>query len=148
MQLSPHFSLEELTRSATAEAQGLANDPPPAARANLERLAIFLEEVRAVLGGHPITVTSGYRSEALNRAVGGVPDSAHLSGRAVDFVCPAVGSPLVICARLRGVPGLGFDQLIHEKPGGEWVHIAIAAPGAVPRGEVWTIDANGAREGL
>lgn len=146
--MTPHFSLEELTASDTARARGIDNTPPAATKANLQRLAEFMEEVRAILGNHPITVTSGYRSAALNAAVGGVPNSAHLSGLAMDFVCPAVGSPLVICTKLRGVPSLDFDQLIHEKPGGKWVHIAIAEFGKAPRGEVWTIDANGTREGL
>lgn len=146
MNLSPHFTLEEMIASQTARDRGIDNVPPPRATGNLRHLAEFMEEVRALLGGHPITVTSGYRSSALNAAVGGVPGSAHLSGLAMDFVCPAAGSPLAICSRLRGVPSLDFDQLIHEH--GSWVHIAIPEFGQPPRYEVWTIDVNGTREGL
>lgn len=136
MKLTEHFSLEEPTHSDIAIARGIDNTPPPEVVANLERLAPFLEVVRAILGHHPMQISSGFRCEALNEAVHGVSNSAHLFGLAADFVCPGAGSSLSICARLRGSPGLEFDQLINEcdSRGNRWVHIGIAAPGAPPRG--------------
>lgn len=150
MNLSAHFTLEEMIFSDTALADGIDNTPSPEIVANLTRLAMFLEEVRAALGGHPLQITSGFRCPALNEAVGGVHDSEHLFGLAADFECPAVGTPLVICARLRGTPGLDYDQLINEADGrgDRWVHIGIAAIDKAPRLEVWTIDAEGTRQGL
>lgn len=150
MKLSEHFDYGELTHSDTANERGIDNTPPAAAVENLKRLAAFLEQVRAALGNHPMHITSGYRCEALNEAVGGVVNSAHLYGLAADFVCPDAGTPLSICAKLRGTPGLEWDQLINEanSKGHRWVHIGIAEEGKTPRGEVWTVDASGTRPGL
>lgn len=114
-QLSPNFSLAELTRTN----QRLANTPGPTELANLRKTADLMEEVRALLG-HPIKVNSGYRSPAVNRAVGGSPTSDHLHGLACDFVCPAFGTPYDI-AKAIVASGIDFDQIIQE---GTWVHIS------------------------
>jgi zinc D-Ala-D-Ala carboxypeptidase len=150
MNLTSHFTLEELARSDRALELGIDNTPPAEAVENLKRLAPFLEQVRALLGNHPLQITSGYRCPALNQAVGGVANSAHLFGLAADFVCPDAGTMLSICARLRGAAGLAFDQLINEanRQGHRWVHVGIAESGTAPRGEVWTVDAGGTRPGL
>lgn len=150
MELSPHFSLEELTHSDTATERGIDNTPSPEILANLTKLAGFLEEVRAALGNHPIQITSGYRCPELNAAVDGVSNSQHMSGLAADIECPEVGNPMTICQRLQGTPGLAYDQLINESnsAGGHWTHISTAAYGAEPRGEVWTISPAGTRKGL
>lgn len=119
-QLSDHFSLEELTRTDT----GLPNIADPDEIARLKTLAIFMEKVRASLGGHPITVDSAFRSEAVNEAVGGVSDSAHRLAYACDFTCPGFGTPLMIAERLDTAEKQGaiaFDQLIYEVT---WVHIS------------------------
>lgn len=145
-QLSPHFSLAELTASQTAARLGIDNTPTPDVLAELGRLAAVLEQVRAGLGA-PLLISSGYRSPALNAAVpGSAKNSAHLYGRAADFTCPAVGSPRIVCMKINGMPGLDFDQLIFEF--GAWVHFAIAAPGETPRRQVLTIDGAGTRAGL
>jgi zinc D-Ala-D-Ala carboxypeptidase len=87
--------------------------------------APLLEEVRRIRGGKPIQVTSGYRCPALNAAVGGVPDSAHLLGCAADFLCPTFGTPLQVCRAIAGYsPALDFDQVIHEHLAADWTHIA------------------------
>ena len=83
-----------------------------------------MEKVRTILGNHPITVNSAFRSEAVNEAVGGVPDSAHRLAYACDFTCPAFGTPLMIAERLDTAQRNGaidFDQLIYEVT---WVHIS------------------------
>lgn len=122
MNLSPNFSLEELTFSSTALRMGIDNTAPSSIIPNLQVLAAGLEKVRSYLGGHPVDIDSGYRSVALNSAVGGVPDSAHLQGWAADFLCWDYGSPAQIVSALQG-SGISFDQVIQE---GTWVHISFA----------------------
>ena len=126
MQLSPHFSLAEFTNSATARRRGLSNDPSPQHLANLMKTAAGMESVRHLLGDLPIRVTNAYRSPAVNKAVGGVANSDHPLGWAVDFQCPEFGTPLDVCRRI-AASNLRYDQLIHErKPDGAWwVHLSF-----------------------
>lgn len=131
MYLTPHFTLDELTVSQTAERQGLDNTPDERALANLKRLALLLETVRLRLG-RPIIVTSGYRSPEVNRAVGGARTSQHLTGCAADFICPGFGKPITICSALADCREVDYDQLIEE---GRWVHISWAPQ---PRRQVLT----------
>ncbi|MGL5182464.1 D-Ala-D-Ala carboxypeptidase family metallohydrolase [Herbaspirillum huttiense] len=132
--LTDHFSLAEMTISETAARKGIDNTPSPAIIKNLTRTAQLLERVRVLLGSKPILVSSGYRSPALNAAVGGSKTSAHMQGLAADFICPGFGTPLAICQRLDSL-GVEFDQLIQE---GTWVHIGLAAEGIKPRRQVLT----------
>lgn len=76
--MTKHFSLTEMTRTNT----GLENTPDAEARANLVYLCRTLERVRRAIGNKPITINSGFRSKAVNKAVGGVTGSLHLYGRA------------------------------------------------------------------
>ena len=134
MNLSPHFTLEEFTQSQTAARKGISNVPPPAVVEVLKLTALGLEGVRTLLG-NPITVNSGYRSPELNKAIGGVGKSQHVTGEAVDFICPGFGAPVDVCkAIVRS--GLKFDQLIQE---GTWTHISFSAQ---PRGDVLTAHFN------
>lgn len=133
VQLSEHFTLEELIHSDTAQARGLNNTPNPLQVQSLFKVAALLEQIRNLLGGVPITVNSGYRSPAVNAAVGGVPTSDHQQGCAVDFVCPAYGSPLQICRTL-AASSIKFRQLIQENT---WVHISLPQ-GAGKDGEILT----------
>lgn len=134
MKLSPHFTLAELTASATAQRLGLDNTPPPEVLPRLVFVAEMLERIRSTLNA-PITVTSGYRGQALNRAVGGVTSSDHTQGHAADFVCPGFGTPFEIARTLAPlVSTLSIGQVIYEsfqKPGGrrsEWVHVSTRTP--------------------
>ena len=129
MRLTPHFTLEEFCVSEVALREGIDNTPPPEVVANLRRLAKLMEKVRAVLK-KPMRITSGYRSAALNARVGGSKTSAHMDGRAADFICPAFGTPYAVAKRIAAAR-LGFDQMIHEY--GRWVHIAV--PRASERAE-------------
>lgn len=142
MRLSEHFTLSELTVSANAERLGLSNAPPPDIIARLKTVAGQLERVRELVGGHPIRITSGYRSAAVNTAAGGAKASAHLEGWAVDFVCPGFGTPLQVAERIAR-SALTFDQLIHEH--GVWVHLSFDPR---RRGQLLTIDRHGTRTGL
>lgn len=135
--LSEHFTLEELTAT---DHRGIDNAPPAGVLANLRETARRMEEVRAILGDNVVTVSSGYRSPALNRAVGGSKTSAHLTGWAVDFNCRRVGSPLLVAQRIADA-GVEFDQLIHEF--GRWVHISFEP--RPMRGQLLTIDSPAGR---
>lgn len=119
--LSPNFTLEELTLSQTASRLGLDNTPPPEVLEHLKSTAVRMEAVRALLM-RPILVSSGYRSQQVNAAVGGVANSAHCQGWAVDFICPTFGDPFHICAAIAASP-MEYDQVIQE---GTWVHISFA----------------------
>ena len=80
-----HFTIEELTRSATADLHGIDNSPSQESTANMRRLVeTVLDPARERLG-KPIYVNSGYRCPELNRKVGGVANSYHLQGRAADL---------------------------------------------------------------
>nr|WP_312294698.1 D-Ala-D-Ala carboxypeptidase family metallohydrolase [Brevundimonas diminuta] len=122
MRLSDHFSLAELTVSATAARKGISNVPPSLVLDTLVLTADRMEKVRALLDDHPIIVLSGYRSPAVNAAVGGSKSSAHMTGHAVDFICPRFGTPAQVAAHL-AKHLTGFDQLIEEF--GEWVHVGF-----------------------
>lgn len=141
MNLSPHFTLEELTRSEIALRKGLDNTPDADTIANLTVLALGLEEVRTLLG-HPLHINSAYRGPKVNSAVGGSKNSAHMRGYAADFVCPQFGTPQEICRAIMDST-IQYDQLIHEF--GAWVHISFDPQ---MRHMNLTIDSNGTRNGI
>lgn len=132
MRLSPHFSLNELTLSQTAARRGIDNMPSEAALKNLRRLCKTVLEPIRTTGGHPVVISSGFRCEALNSAVGGARTSAHLTGRAADFV---IGGGVPVTEAFHGccaaIDSLPIDLVIHEF--GRWVHIQIAREGTAPR---------------
>lgn len=119
--LSNNFSLAEFVESDTAMRRRIANVPTSAVMERLRNTAANMEKVREILGNVPVHVTSGYRSPALNKAVGGSPNSDHIDGDACDFRAPAFGPPILICHAIVK-SGLRFDQLIEE---GTWVHISF-----------------------
>lgn len=123
MQLSDHFSLEEMIASEYATRNHINNTPPPDVEDKLKITCANLEKVRAVLL-RPLIISSGYRSPELNRAIGGAKDSAHVLGYAADFICPRFGTPKEIAEKLiKPENSLKFDKIIME---GTWVHISFA----------------------
>lgn len=132
MNLSDHFTLEEMTRTSYWEYQ---DEPSSEALQNLRRLCVsFLEPARDVLGS-PLQITSGYRSAMVNRKVGGVTTSAHRFGRAADFIPQgiSVGSAFDILRHT----DLPFDQLIFERKGDQaWIHLGILEDGKEPRRQI------------
>jgi hypothetical protein len=122
MKLSDHFTLAELTFSATAARKGIPNIAPQPIIDQLVLTADRMEGVRDLLGGNAIRVLSGYRSSAVNRAVGGSTPSAHRTGHAVDFICPGFGTPAQVAAHL-AKHLTDYDQIIEEFGG--WVHIGF-----------------------
>jgi hypothetical protein len=128
--LSEHFSLEELILSQTAARQSIDNMPSAAIIQTLRKLAAALEDVRSLLGGVPMLVSSGYRCPELNEAVGGAKNSAHMDGLAADFTAPAFGAVIQV-ARKIAASHIAYDQLIHEYAA--WVHLGLAKDGVEPR---------------
>jgi hypothetical protein len=147
-QLSPHFTLEELLASDTAKAQGIINEPNWDILVQLVLLANeTLEGIRTVCGNYPMKITSGFRNQDLNDAVGGAQNSAHLIGCAADFVIPDFGPPIEICEALEDyLLDLGIDQLIHEND--SWVHVGRVGFGQIPRNECLTINSSGTHSGF
>lgn len=143
MQLTEHFSFEELTASEIAARHGLDNTPPIALDVNMRHLADGLEAVRVLLGNHPMHITSGYRSPAVNKLAGSRnPKSAHTFGLAADFICPGFGAPRAICQAIIASP-LGYEQCILEF--NAWCHIAFAARGLYAARQNLIIDGSGTR---
>ncbi len=134
--LSPHFTLAEFVAT---QHRGIDNTPTAPAIANLKYTAMQMEAVRLLLGC-PIIITSGYRCEELNKAVGGQPNSQHLWGQAVDFIAPSYGPPMTIASRLKD-SGIHFDQCIVEFD--RWVHLSFVPNN--PRCQLLRIDATGTR---
>ena len=142
MNLTEHFTLDELTSSETAERNGWDNTPNETELANLKRLAEFLEEVKTTLGGKPIMVSSGYRGKQVNDAVGSKDSSQHRTGCAVDFRVPQLTPDQVVKAIVAS--GLPYDQVIREFD--RWTHLSIPnTPETAPRRQVLIIDKTGTR---
>lgn len=120
MRLTEHFTLAEMTRSATAIRRGLDNSPgTDVIEALLDLCQHVLEPVRAHFG--PVKITSGYRSVAVNRAVGGSAASQHCRGQAADFTVPG-HSNIEVCRWM--LRHLYYDQLIYEFGEAGWVHVS------------------------
>jgi len=120
--LAPHFKLSELVNSGTARKLCLANDPTPEIEKNLERLCVeALEPIRQVVG--PLRINSGYRSDAVNKAVGGSTTSAHSFGLAADLNPVKMSWKQLMDAVLAS--GLKLDQIIYEHT---WVHVGLGHP--------------------
>lgn len=133
--LTANFTLEELYASDTAKARGIDNTPTKQAVVNLTHLAIKVLQPLRVGLKEPISISSGYRSPALNRAVGGVSNSQHLTGEAADI---NIGGDIAKGKRIFNYIryNLPFDQLIWErnKAGIYWVHVSYNKSGN--RGQV------------
>ena len=116
MLLSKHFTLGELTVTGS----GLPNNPNPTELAWLKQLAVNILQPLRDRAGVPLVVTSGFRSNAVNRAAGGAASSQHRLGQAADFTVAGM-APIDTC-RLIIAMGLPFDQLIQEHH--RWVHVS------------------------
>ena len=140
MNLTEHFTLEELTHTDHRE---LENNPNETELANIQRLAEFLEAVKTVLGGKPIMVNSAFRSKAVNDAVGSKDTSQHRIGCAADIRVPSMTPDEVVRAVIAS--NLPYDQVIREFD--RWTHISITnQAGGVPRKQALIIDKQGTRQ--
>lgn len=140
--ITPHFTLDELTASETAERNGWDNNPNGYERENLKRLADLLEQVKVVLGGKPIMISSGFRSKRVNDSVGSKDTSQHRIGCAADFKVPGMTPDQVVRALM--ISGLNYDQVISEF--GRWIHISVPNTIDTPaRRQALIIDKSGTR---
>lgn len=139
MNLSPHFTYDELTHT---DHRDLDNTPNEHELENLKRLASFLEEVKTVLGGKPIMVNSAFRSKAVNDAVGSKDTSQHRLGCASDIRVPGMTPDQVVKAIIAS--NLQFDQVIREFD--RWTHISVPNnPTDKARRQALIIDKQGTR---
>lgn len=146
MNLTPHFTLEELTHT---DHRQFDNTPNEVELENLKRLAAFLEEVKKILGNKPVMINSAFRSKQVNDAVGSKDTSQHRIGCAADIRIPGM-NPDEVCRAIIA-SDLQFDQLIREfynpesKAGG-WTHISVTnTKDMTPRGQALIIDRSGTR---
>lgn len=122
LMLSEHFSVDEFTFSATAQAMGIANCPGSSELANLRFLCReVLEPARKVIG-EPIHITSGYRCLALNRAVGGVAQSYHVRGLAADLHIESAAHASRLADALNAQPYCDLI-LVEHAHGASWLHV-------------------------
>lgn len=111
MELSTHFTLQEFVTSNTAIRKGIDNTPSAEVVKNLRELCNqVLEPLREKLT-KPIKVTSGYRSEKLNKLIGGAKNSQHIEGKAADIQVTGmtIEELFLFCK-----DNLNYDQLIQE----------------------------------
>ena len=122
MQLTKNFSLGELIRSETAQSMKIDNSVPKALMGNAQRLADFLQSLRDALG-KPVIITSGYRSPALNAALGEAsPTSAHMKALAADIRVPGMTPEALFQFIINS--DLEYDQVIQEYS--QWVHVGLS----------------------
>ena len=127
MNVSPHFSWDELTRTGQTALQASNRAEAEQYRASLTRLAVeLLEPIRAKFGA--VKINSAFRGPSVNAAVGGSKTSQHMRGEAADIVAPSVSVEELhrwICAE----SGLAFGQCILEKSAPSkpfsWVHVSL-----------------------
>ena len=134
MNLTAHFTLEELTVTSHREFDNTPND---AEIANLQRLAEFLEQVKTALGGKPVMVNSAFRSKQVNDSVGSKDTSQHRVGCAADIRVPGMTPDEVVKTLIKS--GLPYDQIIREFD--SWCHVSIPNdPNGAPRKQALIID--------
>lgn len=139
MNLSEHFTLDELTHTDHREFDNVPNESE---LANLTRLAAFLETVKSAVGGKPIIVNSAFRSKQVNDAVGSSDRSQHRLGCAADIRVPQMSPDEVVKAIIAA--NLPYDQVIREFD--RWTHVSIPnTADAKPRGQKLIIDKQGTR---
>jgi hypothetical protein len=139
MNLSPHFTLEELTHT---DHRQFDNTPNATEIANLVRLANLLEEVKTAIGGKPVIINSAFRCKQVNDAVGSKDSSQHRIGCAADIRVPSMTPDEVVKAVIASE--IGYDQIIREFD--RWTHISVPnTAGANPRKQALIIDRSGTR---
>jgi uncharacterized protein YcbK (DUF882 family) len=140
MNLTEHFTLEELTHTDHRE---FDNTPNEAETANLQRLALFLEQVKEVLGGKPIMINSAFRCKQVNDAVGSKDSSQHRMACAADIRVPGMTPDEVVKTIIAS--GIGYDQIIREFD--RWTHISVPnTKDMTPRRQALIIDKSGTRQ--
>ena len=126
MKLTKNFSLNEMCKSNMARLRGLPNTPNTEQIKNLQKLCEnVLQPLRDYLG-EPVVINSGFRSQAVNMAVGGAKNSQHVLGEAADIRCKDLAYAKRIYTWI--MDNLEFDQLILEKKNGVvWIHVSYTS---------------------
>lgn len=131
MNLSKNLELFEMTRSETAKRKGVSNEPTPE---HIENMKILAEKVFQPIRDHfgvPIYISSGYRSAALNKKIGGVKNSQHCTGEAIDIDMDGHSSKVSNVEIFNWIKhNLFFDQLIWEYGNSttpDWVHVSYSS---------------------
>ena len=144
MNLSAHFTLDELCATTHRDWIGPNREAAGEFLSALTDLCGLLERVRALCGSRPLVIHSGFRCPGLNAAIGGSKTSQHLLGQAADF--HVAGLDLTETWRLIAESGLPFGQLILEGWGAgrpTWIHLSTVGKRSRQRcGEVMTWDAD------
>ena len=144
MNLTAHFTLDEMLKSQTALRRGLDNSPEPK---QLENLISLCESVLEPIRQHwnrPVIVSSGFRAPAVNKAIGSKPNSQHTKGQAADIEIPGIDN---FTLYLWVAENMNFDQLILEyytgEPASGWVHVSYVRRGN--RNQTLRIDKSGVK---
>ena len=131
MQLSENLSLAEVMRSETAKRKGVSNMPTPEHIENFKKLAENIFQPIRKHFGKPIHISSGYRSAALNKAIGWASSSQHCTGEAIDIDMD--GTAITNAEIFNYIKNnLSFDQLIWEfgtDKNPDWVHVSYESTG-------------------
>ena len=129
MKLSENLSLSEVTRSDSAKRKGISNEPTPEHLENFKKLAENIFEPIRKHFGKPIHISSGYRSKALNAAIGGSASSQHCTGEAIDIDMDGSSNGITNKMVFDYIKAnLNFDQLINEFDYA-WVHVSYESTG-------------------
>lgn len=140
MQKPKYFDLEEFLTSPTARQKSIENMPSWDIVLALNELALFLDDLREAWGSG-IKVTSGFRIDRLNSAVGGVPSSVHRIGYAADIVPMNGEFDKFVEFVKEWLKDKKFDQAIIEKSGkSRWLHIGLYSPTGLQRKNIFNIE--------
>jgi zinc D-Ala-D-Ala carboxypeptidase len=133
MKLSEHLDLSEVTRSDMAKRSGISNEPTAEHLENFKKLAEHIFEPIRKHFAKPIIISSGYRSEALNKAIGGSLTSQHCKGEAIDIDMDGTTGGVTNVMVFNYIKdNLPFDQLIWEfgnASAPDWVHVSYSSKG-------------------
>lgn len=147
MQISKHLTLAEVTRSETAKRKGISNMPTDEHIANFKLLAENVFEPIREYFRVPIHISSGYRSKALNDAIGGSLSSQHCSGEAIDIDMDGSTNGVTNVDVFNYIKNsLNFDQLIWEfgtKDAPDWVHVSYESSGRQRKQVLRAVKVNG-----
>ena len=150
MQLSKNLALAEVTRSETAKRKGISNMPTPEHIENFKKLAENVFQPIREHFGVPIHISSGYRSKALNTAVGGSLSSQHCKGEAIDIDMDGTSiTNKQIFDFIKA--NVNFDQMIWEfgtDANPDWVHVSYNSDGAQRKQILKAVKAGGATKYL
>lgn len=138
MNLTKHFTLEELTHSDYADAHGIANNPGQLAQQNLMMLCVLILEPLRTAVGEPIIINSAYRCKQVNLGVGGMSTSHHLLGLAADIHFKNETQLNNMIRALRNNKHLDL-ALIERSKSSKWLHVQLPLTNHTPRHKISTI---------